>query len=191
MFCCYNGKKFLKVLYLQNIYAITEKKKKEDYLNLYISSYFKAKKDCLLWEDNKFDNFHLSNRCKFSLFFQCSEGRASQLDTFSEDCKFFTEDSTAVTLLFLYFNWNIPLYWHLEACFHLSLSQSHLKANKVPHSRALFQVLFLFKLWMAQLKWPYANEPFLYLMVNPLVSHLPDYEQHLDFIQGERKQVFP
>lgn len=111
-----------------------------------ISSYFRAKKDCLLWEDNTSDTFHLFNRLKFSLFFRCPEGAISQLDTSSEDCNFFTEDCRTVTSLLFYFNQNLPLEWHLEATFYLPVtSQSQ---PQVPYSRALSWVISLFKHWI-------------------------------------------
>lgn len=112
-------KKFLEVFYLQNIYAISSK---EIRIILIFTSVFRAKKDCPLWEDNKSDTFHLSNKLKSSLFFWCPEGATSQLDTFSEDCNLFTKDCRTVTSLLLYFNWNLPLDWHLQASFHLPVT---------------------------------------------------------------------
>lgn len=46
--CCYNDKKISRSILFAK-YLCYLLKKKEDYLNLYISSHFRAKKDCLLW----------------------------------------------------------------------------------------------------------------------------------------------
>ena len=111
-------KKILKVFYLQNIYAISSKEMR--IILIFISVLiWEPKKDYSLWEDNKSDTFHLSKRLKLSLFFWCPEGAMSQLDTFSLDCR-------TVTSLLLYFSWNLPLDWHLQASFHLLVTSQSL-----------------------------------------------------------------
>lgn len=75
-------------------------------------------------------------------FFRCPEGATSQPDTFSENCNFFTENCRTVSLLphrasmSSPFNRNLPLDWHLQASFHLSVT-SYLRAYHVPHSLCL------------------------------------------------------
>lgn len=126
-----------------------------------ISSYFRAKKDCLLWEDNTSDTFHLFNRLKFSLFFWCPEGAISQLDTSSEDCNFFTEDCRTVTSLL-----------QPESSTGVTFTSPFLLASHISKpTRFLIQELCLESS-------PYSNTelyhlngtmPLVYLMLNPLL----------------------